>query len=242
MKRIITLYKVLFALLFLLINPLSAQNTKSTLPNKDTLRYKTNPNYQLQNPMYDIYKTRQADIVMLGNSLTHGAAWNELLGRPNVVERGITSDVLYGYESRLNSIYKLNPKIVFIMGGLNDIYNWTPVNEIFSVYVRVISALKSKRITVVIQSTTYSAKNYGKDWGGTPEVNFGRNREVDKLNKLLSDYAKKNNIDFIDLNSLTADKDSFLRPELTWDGVHFKADAYKIWAREVEKVLAKYNL
>ncbi len=242
MKRIISLNKVILVAVFLFINPLSAQNTKSTLPNKDTLRYKTNPNYQLQNPMYDIYKTRQADIVMLGNSLTHGVAWNELLGRPNVVERGITSDVLYGYESRLNSIYKLNPKIVFIMGGLNDIYNWTPVNEIFSVYVRVINSLKSKRIIVVIQSTTYSAKNYGKDWGGTPEVNFGRNREVDKLNKLLSDYAKKNNIDFIDLNSLTADKDSFLRPELTWDGVHFKADAYRIWAREVEKVLAKYNL
>lgn len=242
MKRISSFNKVILATVFLFINALSAQSTKPTLPGNDTLRYRTNPNYQLQIPMYDIYKTRQADIIMFGNSITHGTAWNELLGRPNVVERGITSDVLYGYESRLNSIYKLNPKIVFIMGGLNDVYNWTPVNEIFSVYVRVIKALKSKKIIVVIQSTTYSAKNYGKDWGGTPEVNFGRNREVDKLNKLLSDYAKKNNLDFIDLNSLTADKDSFLRPDLTWDGVHFKADAYRIWAREVEKVLVKYNL
>jgi len=34
---------------------------------------------------------------MLGNSITHGAAWNELLGRSNVVERGISSDVLRGY-------------------------------------------------------------------------------------------------------------------------------------------------
>lgn len=242
MKRISFLHKVILAAMFLSINPLSAQSAKSAQPIKDTLRYRTNPNYQLQIPMYDIYKTHQADIVMFGNSLTHGAAWNELLGRPNVVERGITSDVFYGYESRLNSIYKLNPKIVFIMGGLNDIYNWTPVNEIFSVYVRIINALKSKKIIVVIQSTTYSAKNYGKDWGGTPEVNFGRNREIDKLNKLLSDYAKSNNLDYVDLNSLTAGKDGFLRPELTWDGVHYKADVYRIWAREVEKVLAKYNL
>ena len=224
------------------ITPLSAQNTKSTQPGKDTLRYRTNQNYQLQNSMYDLYKTHQADIVMLGNSLTHGTAWNELLGRPNVVERGITSDVLYGYEARLASIYKLNPKIVFIMGGLNDIYNWTPVEDIFSIYVRIINALKSKNIILVIQSTTYATKTYGKDWGGTPERNFGRNREVDKINKLLFDYAKKNNLDYIDLNSLTAGKDGFLRPELTWDGIHFKADAYRIWAREVEKILVKHNL
>ncbi|MCX6169859.1 MAG: GDSL-type esterase/lipase family protein [Ignavibacteriales bacterium] len=223
-----------------LISAVSFPQTKPIV--KDTLRYRTNSNYTLQQSMFDIYKTRQADIVMLGNSLTHGAAWNELLGRPNVIERGITSDVLYGYESRISAIYKLNPKIVFIMGGLNDIYNWTPVEDIFAVYVRIISGLRSRNIIPVIQSTTYSAKTYAKDWGGTPEGNFGRNREVDKLNKLLSDYAKKNNIDYIDVNSLTAGKDGFLRPELSWDGIHFKADAYKLWAKEVEKVLVKHKL
>jgi lysophospholipase L1-like esterase len=231
---------VLASFYFLLYTTVSFSQTKA--PAKDTLRYRTNPNYTLQQSMYDIYKTRQADIVMLGNSLTHGAAWNELLGRPNVIERGITSDVLYGFESRINAIYKLNPKIVFIMGGLNDIYNWTPVEDIFAVYTRIISGLRSRNIIPVIQSTTYSAKTYAKDWGGTPEGNFGRNREVDKLNKLLSDYAKKNNIDYIDVNALTAGKDGFLRPELTWDGIHFKADAYKLWAREVDKILVKHKL
>lgn len=227
--------------MFLFLDSLSAQNAK-TAPPKDTLRYRTNPNYPLQSAMFDLYKSHQVDIVMFGNSLTHGAAWDELLGRYNVVERGITSDVLYGYEARLGSILKLNPKIVFVMGGLNDIYNWTPVEDIFTVYVRIIKVLKSKKIIPVIQSTTYATKTYGKEYGGTPESNFGRNREVDKLNKLLSDYARKNNLDYIDINTPTAGKDGFLRPELTWDGIHFKADAYRIWAREVEKVLAKYNL
>ena len=218
------------------------QNSKTAAPAKDTLRYLNNPLYPRQQSMFDLYKTRRADIVMFGNSLTHGASWNELLGRPNVVERGIPSDVLYGFEARLNSIYKVNPKIVFIMGGLNDIYNWTPVKDIFDVYVRILSAFKAKKIIAVIQSTTYSAKTWGKDYGGTPEVNSGRNREVDKLNALLSDYAKRNNIDFIDVNALTAGKDGFLRPELAYDGLHFNSDGYRIWAREVEKVLMKYKL
>jgi len=209
---------------------------------QDTLNYKTNANYSLQTELFNVYKTHHADIVMFGNSITHGAAWNELLGRSNVVERGIPSDVLRGYWTRINDIYKLNPKIVFIMGGLNDVYNWTPVEDIFTVYVRIINGLKSKKIIPVIQSTTYAARNYAKEWGATPESNLGRNREIDKLNKLLSDYARKNNIEYIDLNSLIAGKDGYLKPELSWDGVHYKAETYKIWAREIEKVLAKYKL
>ncbi|MBA4406050.1 hypothetical protein C0389_02130 [bacterium] len=240
MKR--TIIATFFLCVCLFSSQAFPQNTKTTLPAQDTLRYRNNPTYALQQAMFDIYKTRQADIVMLGNSLTHGAAWNELLGRSNVVERGIPADGLYGYEARMNSIYKLDPKIVFIMGGLNDIYSWTPVENIFAVYVRILSGLKSKNIIPVIQSTTYSAKIYGKDFGGTPEGNFGRNREVDKLNKLLSDYAKQNNIDYIDVNTLTAGKDGFLRPELAYDGIHFKAEGFKIWAREVEKILTKYKM
>lgn len=206
------------------------------------LRYLNNPAYKLQIEMYDIYKTRQANIVMLGNSLTNGANWNELLGRSSVAERGIPSDILQGFSARMNYIYKLNPKIVFICGGLNDIYNWIPTEEVYAEYISIINKLKSKNIIPVIQTTTYSAKTWAKDWGGTPEVNAGRNREVDKLNKMLFDFAKKNNIDIIDLNGKTAGIDRFLRPELTWDGLHFNAKGYKIWALEVEKVLSKYKL
>jgi len=209
---------------------------------KDTLRYRSNPNYDLQTKMFSIYKTRQADIVMLGNSLTAGAIWSELLGRSNVVGRGIPGDILQGYNERLNEILKLKPKIVFILGGLNDIYGWIPVEKIFSDYILIIQKLQSNGIIPVIQSTIYAGRDWAKDWGGTPEVNAGRNKEVEKLNKLLSEYAAKNRIDFIDLNSKMATKDNFLRPELTWDGVHLNAEGYKIWAREVERVLIKYKM
>ncbi len=208
----------------------------------DSTRYKLNPNYQLQLQMYDIYKTKQADIVMLGNSLTHGANWNELLGRSNVVERGIPSDVLDGFLARMSYIYRLKPKICFILGGINDIYNWTPVERIYFNYIRIINGLKNSGIRPVIQSTVYAGKSWGKDWGLTPESNRGRNMEVDKLNSLLSEYAAKNDIDYIDLNSKMSTPDHFLKPELTWDGVHLNASGFRIWEAEVDKVLRKYNM
>lgn len=232
----------IFAMLYWGYTGFNKERHIDHIQQQDTLKYKSNPNYNLQMDLFNVYKTKHADIVMFGNSITHGAAWNELLGRSNVVERGIPSDVLRGYWARINDIYKLNPKIVFIMGGLNDIYNWTPVEEIFNVYVRIINGLKSRRIIPIIQSTTYASRNYGKDYGGTPETNLNRNKEIDKLNKFLFDYARANGIDFIDLNSLFSGKDGYLKPELTWDGVHYKAETYRIWSREVEKILAKYKL
>lgn len=218
------------------------QNNAQLKQNTDSLRYKNNPSYDLQMGLFNLYKTKQADIVMLGNSLSAGVNWSELLGRTNVISRAIPGDITQGFKARLEQVLKLKPKIVFVMGGLNDIYSWIPVDEVFANYVKILSTLQTNDIIPVIQLTTYVAKDYAKDWGGTPQVNLGRNKEVDKLNKMLSDYAVNNKIEVINLLPSIATRDGYLRPELSWDGVHFKAEAYRIWAREVERVLRKFKM
>ena len=80
--------------------------------------------------------------------------------REKVIERGIPSDNLDGFISRLDYIYKLKPKVCFIMGGINDIYNWTPLEKIFQNYTFIIKELKAKNIKVVIQSTLYVNSKY----------------------------------------------------------------------------------
>lgn len=226
-QRIIT---IVFISTIFIFNSVSAQDEQ---PN-----YLNNPNYDIQTDLYEIYKTRQADIIMLGNSLTHGVEWYQLLGRTDVVAQGITSDVTEGILNRMSYVFRLQPKICFVMAGLNDIYNWTPVEDIYTNYVRIINLLRLKNVEPVIQSVTYAGRNWGKQWDLTPEINAGRNAEVDKLNTLLREYAAKNNIEFIELNDRLS-SDNFLRPEFTIDGVHLNARAYKIWVGEVEKVLLK---
>ncbi len=207
-------------------------------PEDDVPSYKKNKNYDLQLEMYDVYKTKQADIVMLGNSLTHGANWNELVGRSNIVERGIVSDVTEGMLNRLDYIFKLKPKMVFILAGLNDIYQWVPVEQIYANYVRILTQLQARGIKPVIQSTLYAGKRWGAEWNITPADNNGRNKEVDKLNKLLKTYAKRLNIEYIDLIPKMS-RLHFMKDELTHDGLHLNAKGFKIWAHEVEKVLSK---
>ncbi len=203
--------------------------------------YRSNPNYDREIEFYKMYKTDQADIVMFGNSLTHGANWNELLGRTDVVERGITSDVTEGMINRLQYVFLLKPKVCFVLAGLNDIYNRIPVEDIYVNYTHIANLLKTKGIIPVIQSTLYAGSEWGKDWNLTPEYNAERNREVDKLNNLLRDYSAKNEIMFIDLNS-RMNKNGYLNSAYTYDGVHLNATGYKVWVREVEKALKKLNL
>lgn len=186
----------------------------------DTVNYRVNPNYDLQTGLYDIYQTRSARIVMLGNSITHGVNWNELMGRTDIVERGIPSDVVSGYLGRMSYVYNLNPKYIFIMGGINDIYSGIPVDSVFTSYKRLIESIRSKGIIPVIQSTLYVSTK----WHSAGE----RNPEVLKLNYLLLEYARKNKILFIDLNKKMS-QNMLLRNELTYDGVHLNANGYKIW-------------
>jgi lysophospholipase L1-like esterase len=207
-----------------------------------------NPIYQRQLDLFELNRIKQADIVMLGNSLTNGANWNELLGRHSVVERGIVSDVLEGFSHRMRYVYELKPKIVFILGGLNDIYNWVPVEQIYADYIKIIEGLKARRIIPVIQSTLYAGRDWGKAWleEKRPELNVvkyneGRNSEVDRLNKMLYNYAKVHNIEYIDLLDKMS-RGHFLKSELTYDGAHLNANGYKIWVRDIEKILKKNGL
>lgn len=218
------------------------------LPAQSNNNYLNNPIYQRQIEFYKIYKPVDTRIVMLGNSLTHGVDWNNLLGRSDVVEMGIVSDILSGYFNRIHYVTELKPQICFILGGLNDIYQWIPVETIFDDYVKVVERLRRSGITVVIQSTLYAGRDWGKDWlaannpeANAAEINRERNIQVDKLNMMLRDYAIKNSIEYIDLNSIMS-RGNYLRSEITYDGIHLNAAGYKIWGREVEKVLKKIGI
>lgn len=192
--------------------------------------YLHNRNYRLQTDLYDIYKTKKAEIVMLGNSITHGVNWSELLDRTDVVERGIPSDVLQGFLNRMDYIYKLQPSVCFIMGGINDIYSGIPVDTVFSRYKKIISGLTERKIRPVIQSTLYVSPK----WHDAAEKNI----DVEKLNKMLLDFSAENKIDFVDLNKILS-KNKLLIDKYTFDGVHLTGEAYKLWAVEIEKVLKR---
>lgn len=191
--------------------------------------YLKNKTYQMKTSNYEVYKTGQANIVMLGDSITYGVDWHELLGRNDVVNRGIGGDYTEGMLSRLHYIFNINPKIVFLMGGINDIqWNAASPEEIAQNHQRIIAELKKHHITPVITSTLYvssSKKNYKSI-----------NARVEKLNHMLKLVASEHKIEYIDLNSKLANG-NMLDKKYTADGIHLLGNAYRIWGDEVSNVL-----
>ena len=122
--------------------------------------YLKNKNYGIQLGMYDLFTSTQADVIMLGNSLTYNANWNEILNRSNIANRGIASDITSGYLHRLEYVYRLKPRICFIEGGVNDLYSNDSVRNIIRNYVGIIDSLQSHYVVPVIQSTLFVAAKY----------------------------------------------------------------------------------
>jgi lysophospholipase L1-like esterase len=195
--------------------------------------YLENGNYAVQIGMYKHFKPSQFDVVMLGNSLTYNANWNELLGRKNIANRGISSDITAGYLHRLSYVYQLKPKICFIEGGVNDVYSNYSVKDILDNYSKIIDTLRAHNIIPIIQSTLFVASKR--------EYSQKKNDEIRELDELLSGYAQKHGIEYLDINSLVT-RNGFLKNDLTYDGIHLNAEGYTFWVSKVEKVLEKYGL
>lgn len=195
--------------------------------------YLKNKNYSIQLGMYDLFTSTQADVVMLGNSLTYNANWNEILNRSNIANRGIASDITSGYLQRLRYVYRLNPKLCFIEGGVNDLYSNDSVKNIIRNFAAIIDSLQSHHIVPVLQSTLFVAAKY-------PQARE-KNKQIQKLNNWLIEFSLKNAIEFLDINLLVS-RNGFLRKELTYDGIHLNAQGYALWAPEIERVLVRNKL
>ena len=103
----------------------------------------------------DVYYARRAtlfeqlpvgkkDIIMLGNSLTDGAEWNELLNNRHVKNRGIVGDIVQGLYERMEPILKGQPKKIFIMSGVNDVSHGVDGDSIARATEKLIVLIKTR--------------------------------------------------------------------------------------------------
>lgn len=173
------------------------------------------------------------EIIFLGNSITFGGNWSELLDRTKVVNHGVAGDNTVGMLHRMFYIHQIKPKFCFIMAGINDLYADASVETTFRNYMMIIDSLRLHNIIPIIQSTLH----VNPKWKRTKE----KNPEVEKLNLLLKDFAQKNLIQFVDVNSVLSDN-GILRDEFTSDGVHLTATAYLLWRDLLIPILKQYEL
>lgn len=189
--------------------------------------------YKNMTAFFSLSRRTSADVVFLGNSITAGADWSDLLGRERIVNRGIPGDNTLGMLHRLISVTSLHPKVCFLMAGINDLYADAPVETIMKNYAAIVDSLRSAKITVIIQSTLH----VNPKWKRTEE----KNPLVAQLNSRLKEYAQRNGLLFVDVNAVLS-TNGVLNDEYTSDGVHLTPAAYARWRDLLLPVLQQFGL
>ncbi|TAJ11933.1 GDSL family lipase [Marinilabiliaceae bacterium JC017] len=203
-----------------LTDKVSAQNT---LPYDTSYTFQHYVNKQV---IFEGLPAAKNEIVFLGNSITEQGHWAELFKNKNIVNRGIGGDISFGVQARINTILDASPKMLFLMIGINDIGRLIPTDTIAQKIEEIIRTTKeqSPKTKIVLQSVL--PINEKVIW-----YDYMKNKSdrIAELNDRLKDIARKDEIKYVDLYSRFADSNGQLKPELTYDGLHLKADGYLLW-------------
>ena len=159
------------------------------------------------------------DIVFLGNSITDGGEWNELLANPRVKNRGISGDRSSWMLDRLDPIVGGQPRKLFLLIGTNDLAAGTPAAEVVANVRKIVERFQSEspRTKLYVQSVF------------PVNDSFKKYADIVAVNKGLQALCAEKGIVYIDLWTLLADKNGKLRADLTNDGLHLMGEGYIVW-------------
>ncbi len=182
--------------------------------------------YYQRAALFDSLGVDSADIVFLGNSLTNGGEWDELLGMPNAVNRGISGDTTEGIADRLGSITRGKPAKIFLMAGVNDVSHDIPADSVAQSVLALIERIhaESPSTKVYLQSLLPINNSFGRY-----KRVFGKEQVIRDINTILAANAESVDATWINLYPLFTDSEGNLRAELTNDGLHLLGPGYIIW-------------
>lgn len=182
--------------------------------------------YARRATLFDLLPVYSSDIIMLGNSLTDGAEWNELFDNCHVKNRGIVGDIIPGFFERLEPILKGQPRKIFIMGGVNDISHGVSADSIVSAITQVVTTIQARcpKTEIYVQSML-PFNNDVRLW----KLLKGREQVVVDGNKGLESMCQRLGVTFINLYPLFVGENGQMKPEYTNDGLHLMGGAYLIW-------------
>lgn len=180
-------------------------------------------------------------IVLMGDSITEGWSYydSEFLENNNLINRGYsgqtTSQMLLRFRK---DVITLNPKAVVILAGINDIAKNTKFYDLKTVAGNIFSMVelsKAHDIIPIICSVLPADKFV---WN--PEI-IPTQKVID-LNVILEDYARKNNVMYLDYYSVMYNGKGGLKSRFTNDGVHLTKEGYKILSNQIIQVTKRLNI
>lgn len=182
--------------------------------------------------IWNLSRVRPA-VVMLGDSLTDAIDWPSFTGCLAVSGRGRGGEYSGHLLHRIGDIVDLKPKAVVLLVGVNDLTMGTDLEDVAKTIGDIVARLRAASIRVIRIPVLPVTSGYREGPGVT-------NERIDRLNVLIDRALAKQTVETLDLRPQLSMPDGSLRPELSTDGLHLNADAYTIWRRGLDPIIAHY--
>jgi len=191
--------------------------------------------YDQRKSLFELLPDTKKEIIFLGNSITDGSEWVELLQNPKAKNRGISGDTSEGVLNRLYQVTRAEPEKVFLLIGINDLAKNISPDTIYVNICKIVSTIRTKspKTSVYVQSIL-PVNNTFKSFGG----HTSRTPQVKDLNEKLKSICPKLGATYVDLFSeLKNPNDDLLNPMYTNDGLHLMGEGYKAWVKVIQPYL-----
>lgn len=167
-----------------------------------------------------------ADIVFLGDSITRGGNFHQQFSNLKIVNLGSSGDTLQGMCQRVSTVKLLQPKQVFLMGGINGLTNLNG-RICIKIYEQIINHIQEMlpETTIYVLSVLPVAKKR--------ERKLCKNSTIVSFNQNVAELAQRKGLTYIDLYNQYV-LDGSLNPRYCKeDGLHLLPTAYDIWYKAI---------
>lgn len=195
--------------------------------------------YHQKASLFQQLPNTKSAIIFLGDSITDGCEWDELLGDESIKNRGISGDVTQGVLDRLDEILIGQPGKLFLMIGVNDLAQGKTVESIVNNIKAILdrTQAESPNTKIYLQSLLPVNPDFGKF-----KNHVNKQAEILAVNQQLAKLAQ-GNCEYVDLYSRFVSEDDKLNPIFTNDGLHLTVAGYQQWAIQIKKrVHAKHTV
>lgn len=192
------------------------------------------PYYYQKKSLFEQLPNTDKEIIFLGDSITDGCNWAELIQDPCIKNRGISGDVTDGVLDRLEEVTESRPQKIFLMIGINDLARGRSVDYVLNNIKRIYKAVKDKSpgTELFIQSVL----PVNPDFTLFPD-HVNKSREVIEVNQGLIKVCAHYELQYIDVYSHLTDKEDKLSSDYTNDGLHLTGEGYIVWGNILKKYL-----
>ncbi|MCD4737039.1 MAG: sialate O-acetylesterase [Bacteroidales bacterium] len=180
--------------------------------------------------MYHTRNIKSADIVFLGDSLTEWFDLDTYFPGGKDLNRGISGDTTEGIIYRYDEILNAGTDKLFLMIGINDIFQGVPEERIEDNIEKILADFFGMSARTVIYLQSILPVNEAR-----LIVDEDINTTIYRLNNKFRMLAKKYKAKYLDLHIDFLNTEGQMSRDFTYDGVHLSMDGYILWAELIKE-------